>query len=129
MKDGKITFADVHKRDPVVPKYYKRAEFESVAKRMDVVKFLLEQLRLRGVVGLSLSGPEKDRMGFPDVVYGEGGKAVAVWVFDPQFGVSGEARLMMKKMEGQWKRRLITNREEGMKLLSGKGFFNNEVTQ
>jgi len=79
-----------------------RLDIEAERVAADVLRFLEEQLALRGVIGVRLGGEMKARRGYPDVVFGLNCRAHAIWVDVNQAEESAECRHMREKMSGGW---------------------------
>jgi hypothetical protein len=96
-----------------------RSDLDRACEVRDVLVFLMDQLRLRGLVGIRLSGESKDVRGYPDVVFGHGRTAYAVWVANTEF--TPEARAMQEKMAYGWKVKKCGSKDDIMRMLIGNG--------
>lgn len=79
-----------------------RVGMEAGRVRSDVLRFVEEQLRLRGTIGMRLGGASKDEKGYPDVIFGLNQRAHAMWVEEMGIEESAESRNMRERMSGGW---------------------------
>ena len=89
--------------------------------RADVLRFVEEQLKLRGTVGMRLGGASKDERGYPDVVFGLGHKAHAMWVEEMGVEETSECRHMRERMAGGWICHRVKTKVEVLSAMSRRG--------
>ena len=98
-----------------------RVGMEADRVRVEVLRFVEEQLRLRGAVGMRLGGASKEEKGYPDVVFGVGHRAHAMWVEELGKEETSECRSMRERMSGGWICHVVRTKVEALSAMSRRG--------
>ena len=106
---------------PAVQKVYgiARKKIDKHQAKMDIIRFVFEHLRLRGVALIKL-GEHATGLGYPDIVLSVKGKGCALWVGERDYIAESHSVDMRKRMAPDWACVVLNSESDFVKFMENK---------
>lgn len=106
---------------PAVQKVYgiARKKIDKHQVKMDLIRFVFEHLRLRGVALIKL-GEHAIGLGYPDIVFSVNGKGCALWIGEREYVPESKSVEMRKRMTPDWACIVLKSEQDFVKFMENK---------